>query len=172
MKISTKTGDMGETRLMFNRKTSKDSPRVKAYGAVDDFSSAISFARSYASGELADFLLETQKKLVLLMTELATDKEDFSKLAEKNIPILSEGDLKILEDKIESIESSGVSFHAWAQAGESHLQAALDMARARCRFAEREIVSLANSEGLARLFPLKYINRLSDLLWLLAQINK
>ncbi len=85
--------------------------------------------------------------------------------------LLGDGDLKSLEDRIESAESDGDIFSGWTHSGETHLQAALDMARARCRNAEREIVGLAESEGLARDFPLVYINRLSDYLWILAQVS-
>ena len=135
MKISTKTGDAGRTKLMFGRDVSKSSQRVRAYGAVDDFSATLGLARSFAGKELGD------------------------------------GDLKSLEDRIESAERDGDIFSGWTHSGETHLQAALDMARARCRNAEREIVGLAESEGLARDFPLVYINRLSDYLWILAQVS-
>ena len=74
-----------------------------------------------------------------------------------------------MEKKIEAAEAAGDVFSGWAHSGETHLQAALDMARARCRAAEREIAALAESGELARPFPLAYINRLSDLLWILAQ---
>ena len=164
MKISTKTGDAGRTKLMFGRDVSKASQRVRAYGALDDFSATLGLARSFAGGELAEFVLELQKSLVFLMTELATDKADFPKLAEKNIRTLGGADLEVLEKKIEASEAAGDVF-----SGETHLQAALDMARARCRAAEREIAALAESGELARPFPLAYINRLSDLLWILAQ---
>ncbi|MBP3526693.1 MAG: ATP:cob(I)alamin adenosyltransferase [Opitutales bacterium] len=169
MKISTKTGDAGRTKLMFGRDVSKASQRVRAYGALDDFSATLGLARSFAGGELAAFVLELQESLVFLMTELATDKADFPKLAEKNIRTLGGADLEVLEKKIEAAEAAGDVFSGWAHSGETHLQAALDMARARCRAAEREIAALAESGELARPFPLAYINRLSDLLWILAQ---
>lgn len=133
MKISTKTGDAGRTKLMFGRDVSKASQRVRAYGALDDFSATLGLARSFAGGELAAFVLELQESLVFLMTELATDKADFPKLAEKNIRMLGGADLEVLEAKIEAAEAAGDVFSGWAHSGETHLQAALDMARARCR---------------------------------------
>ncbi len=169
MKISTKNGDLGRTKLMFGKDVLKCAPRVKAYGAIDDFSATLGLARSYADKELSAFILGLQEKLVFLMTELATDKSDFHKLEEKNFKLLGDGDLKELETNIDRLESGGDVFSGWAHSGETHLQAALDMARARCTSAEREIVALNAEEPLARDFPLKYINRLSDLLWLLAQ---
>lgn len=168
MKISTKAGDSGTTSLMFGRRVSKASLRVCAYGALDDFSATLGLARSFSEGDMNKFILGVQEDLVFLMTELATAKEDFPKLAEKNIRTLNEDDLKKIESKIGEYESKNQSFAGWRHSGESHLQAALDMARARCRFAERELVSLNEGEGLARPFPLTYINRLSDLLWLMS----
>ncbi len=170
MKISTKVGDKGKTKLVFLREVSKASARVCAYGALDDCSATIGLARSFADKDLAANLLQIQEKLVFLMTELATAKEDFLKLAEKNFKLLDESDLSELESKIEELEKDGTVFEGWTHSGESPLQAALDMARARCRNAEREIVKLAETEGLGRDFPLIYINRLSDLLYLESQL--
>ena len=169
MKISTKNGDGGKTKLMFGRDVSKSSIRVEAYGAIDELSASLGLARSFSAGETNSFILDIQKSLVPLMTELATDKNDFDKLAEKNIRLLGTPDLEFLEKYISQAESDGTLFEGWTQSGESSLQAALDMSRARCRFAERRIVKLGESGGLARDFPIVYINRLSDLLWILAQ---
>ena len=135
---------------MFGRDVSKSSQRVRAYGAVDDFSATLGLARSFAGKELGAEILGIQESLVCLMTELATKKEDFHLLTEKKLRLLGDGDLKSLEDRIESAERYGDIFSGWTHSGETHLQAALDMARARCRNAEREIVGLAESEGLAR----------------------
>lgn len=103
------------------------------------------------------------------MTELASAKDDFPKLAEKKIKTLGEADLSEIESQIEEYEKIGNIFSGWTHSGENTLQAALDMARAHCRTAEREIVKLAESEGLARNFPLQYVNRLADLLYLMSQ---
>ncbi len=170
MKISTKVGDKGKTKLVFMREVSKASVRVCAYGALDDCSATIGLARAFADEELASTLLQIQEKLVFLMTELATSKEDFPKLAEKSFKLLDESDLSELESKIEELEKDGTVFAGWTHSGETPLQAALDMSRARCRNAEREIVRLAETEGLGRDFPLTYINRLSDFLYLQSQL--
>ena len=103
------------------------------------------------------------------MTELATAKEDFPKLAEKNMRLLSDEDLSELESQIDELERDGSVFQGWTHSGENSLQASLDMARARCRNAEREIVKLLENDELARDFPIVYVNRLSDLLYLFAQ---
>lgn len=172
MKISTKTGDLGSTKLMFGRDVLKCAPRVRAYGALDDFAATLGLARSFAGAELAAEILKIQENLVFLMTELATSNEDYHKLAEKNFRLLGESDLAEIEARIEGLEKDGEIFSGWKHSGENSLQAALDMARSRCRAAEREIVALNGIEPLPRPFALKYVNRLSDLMWLLAQSSK
>ena len=169
MKISTKGGDKGSTSLMFGRRVSKACQRVRTYGMVDELSATIAMARAFAKDDdLAKQLLSIQENLVLLMTELATAKEDFSKLAEKNIKLLDDTNLAEIEAKIDEIESKGNVFDGWKHAGDTPLSATLDMARVKCRAAEREIVALNEEEGLARDFPLIYINRLSDYIYLLS----
>lgn len=153
---------------MFGREVSKCDPRVCAYGAVDDFSATLGLARSFADAELSDFILRIQENLVILMTELATHQDDYPKIAEKNMRTLGEIELLEIERKIDLLEGDGEIFKDWFHSGENQLQASLDMARARCRFAEREIVKLHESSPLPRTYPLTYLNRLSDLLWLLA----
>ncbi len=169
MKISTKGGDKGSTSLMFGKRVSKACQRVRTYGMVDELSASIAMARAFATDKsLAEQLLKIQQKLVLLMTELATAKEDFPKLAEKNIKLLNETDLAEIESKIDEIESNGNVFNGWKHAGDTQISAMLDMARVKCRATEREIVALNETEGLARDFPLIYINRLSDYIYLLS----
>lgn len=169
MKISTKTGDGGRTCLMFAREVSKNSLRVRAYGAVDELSATLGMARALASDSpVAEEILDIQKKLIPLMTELATAPEDFAKLSEKKITILSQEDLDVLERRIEDFESAGDVFAGWKLSGENALQAALDVSRAKCRSAERDVVALAESEKLPRDFPIVWLNRLADLLWLMA----
>jgi len=107
MKISTKTGDAGKTKLMFGREVSKSCVRVRAYGALDDLSAVLGFARAFADSDMGAFILSLQKSLTVLMTELATDSADFPKLAERGIALLGEADLKVLEDRIEAAESAG-----------------------------------------------------------------
>ena len=94
MKISTKTGDAGKTKLMFGRDASKASQRVRAYGAIDDFSATLGLARAFADGDVATTILKIQQDLICLMTELATSLDDFHLLAEKNIRLLGDEELK------------------------------------------------------------------------------
>lgn len=163
MKITTKGGDNATTSLMFGRRVSKAHPRVRAYGAVDELSATTALARAFAAGTpLADELLQLQKRLVLLMTELATANEDYPKLAEKHVALLDDTHLAELEKRIAEFEEHSEKFTDWKYAGETPLDATLDLARTRCRAAEREIAALNELEPLPRPFVLKYINRLSD----------
>ena len=169
MKISTKGGDKGTTSLMFGKRVSKACQRVRTYGMVDELSASIAMARAFTTdSNLNKELLKIQENLVLLMTELATTNEDFPKLAEKNIKLLDETHLAEIESRIDEIESKGNVFNGWKQAGDTPISATLDMARVKCRATEREIVALNEEEGLARDFPLIYINRLSDYIYLLS----
>ncbi len=169
MKISTKTGDLGKTSLMFGRRVSKASERTEAYGAVDEFSSTIGLARAFCQDADLNKLLETiQLALVKLMTELATSNEDFSKLVEKSIPLLEETDLSFIEGKIDAYEKSGVCFNGWIQPCSNPCSAALSLARAQTRRAERRVVILKEKNMLSRDLPLIYLNRLSDLIWLIS----
>ncbi|MDX8415481.1 cob(I)yrinic acid a,c-diamide adenosyltransferase [Intestinicryptomonas porci] len=176
MTISTKTGDEGTCSLMFGERVLKSSQRVSAYGAVDELCSALGTVK--ANSKSADFkseISEIQNALIMLMTELATSNKKYGKLAEKNIKLLSETDLKAVESKASQIESDGEVFKGWTLAGENVLDAELNMARTICRRAEREIVKLNSEEPLPRKFILAYMNRLSDLLYLwgvLAAKNK
>lgn len=171
MNISTKGGDNGKTSLMFGQRVSKCCERVRAYGAVDEFTSALGLARSFCENDnakLAEEILEIQYNLVKLMTELATSSENFPKLIEKNMPILSEGDLKEIEAKIDGIEACGTSFCGWQIPGACKLNAALNMARAICRRAETDVICLHERDPLPRPLPHIYLNRLADLLFLWA----
>lgn len=176
MTISTKTGDGGTCSIMFGERVPKSCARVCAYGAVDELCSALGVAK--ASSNCANFkseISEIQNALIMLMTELATSNKNHCRLAEKNIKLISEADLKAIEDRVSQIEGEGEVFKGWTLAGENILDAHLNAARAICRRAEREIAKLNSEEPLPRKLILAYINRLSDLLYLwgvLAAKNK
>lgn len=167
MKISTKRGDNAHTDLLFARRVKKNCLRVETYAKVDELSSFLGLARSYSKGEHNDIILRIQKDLVKLMTELACANEDFDKLLERKYPIIEQADLEYLEALIEKFEGDGTIFNSWVQSGENHLQASLDIARSQCRRAERGVITLNDTEEV-RPLVLKYLNRLSDFLYLLS----
>jgi len=166
MKISTKTGDLGETSLLFNRRVKKNTLRVACYGSIDEFSAYLGLARCLADANTKELILKIQKTLVRIMTELACHSDDYEKLSSLKIHLLDEKDLDLIESKIKEIESSGKCFSKWTQSGENLLQTYLDIARTQCRRAERKIITLTENESVRELL-IKYLNRLSDLLYLL-----
>ncbi len=170
MSIVTKTGDQGHTSLMYNRRVSKCHPRVEAYGAVDELNAAIGLARaSTAQSFVSEHLVLIQQDLVGLMGELATAVEDLPRYVKDGFPrVIPEMTAK-LETVVKTIEAQKISFHGWATPGSSLTSATLDVARTVCRRAERRVCALQDSGQLENAEIIVYLNRLSDLLWLLAR---
>jgi cob(I)alamin adenosyltransferase len=170
MSIVTKTGDQGQTALMYNRRVSKCHPRVEAYGAVDELNAALGVARA-ASGQdfVGEHLLSIQKDLVNLMGELATAVEDLPRYVKDGFHTVTPDLTARLEGLVRIIESQNISFRGWATPGANPASAALDLARTICRRAERRVCGLHESNQLANSEILIYLNRVSDLLWLLAR---
>ena len=151
MSIATRTGDGGTTALMYGRRVSKDSPRVEAYGEVDELNACLGLARAQLVGVHHDLVEKIQKALVGLMGELAVAKEDLS----------------LLDGEIVNLEKDAPQPTGWSTPGGNQAGAALDLARAVCRRAERGVWQLEKKEGNVRTIIPRYLNRLSDLLWLL-----
>ena len=170
MSIVTKTGDQGTTALMYKRRVSKAHPRVEAYGAVDELNATVGLARAAAQHDFVrQNLLGVQKELVGLMGELATAVEDLPRYMKDGYPLVTADMTTRLERIAQEIESAGVSFKGWATPGESLPAAALDVARTVCRRAERRVCALQEAGQLQNAEIIAYLNRLSDLLWLLAR---
>jgi cob(I)alamin adenosyltransferase len=170
MSIATKTGDQGTTALMYNRRVPKDDPRVEAYGSVDELNAAIGLARATADDQFVrQSLLDVQKDLVVLMGELATSPEDLERYLKDGFSQLSPQHTAKLDKLIAELESRNISFRGWATPGASVHSAALDLGRTVCRRAERRVCSLQRDGSLRNAEMVVYLNRLSDLLWLLAR---
>jgi len=170
MSIATKTGDAGTTALMYNRRVSKCHPRVEAYGCVDELNAGLGMARAQAEQEaLRQSLLAIQKDLVVLMGELATINDDLEKYVKSGHVQLTPQATEKLDSWIRDLEARKLSFRGWATPGGTVLSAALDLARTICRRAERRVCALQESGELRNPEIVVYLNRLSDLLWLLAR---
>src|SRR5271170_883249 len=138
MSIATKKGDDGTTGLMYNRRVSKCHPRVEAYGSVDELNVTIGVARAAAQAPfLRERLLEIQKDLVIVMGELATQPEDLPRYVKDCFPVVTPALTAKLDRIVAEIEAQKVSFKGWSTPGENAGSAALDVARATCRRAER-----------------------------------
>lgn len=174
MSITTKRGDRGETDLMYGRRVAKSDFRIAAYGAVDELNAALGLGRAAAAQErpaTGDAVAAIQKDLIALMGELATAPGDLDRYEKDGHPRITDSQVEALHDRLRTIEGRGLKFKGWAMpgAGGSPLAAALDFARTVCRRAEREVVDLAESEEDFNEAIIRYLNRLSDLLWLMAR---
>jgi cob(I)alamin adenosyltransferase len=168
MSIATKTGDEGDTSLMYGRRVPKTNERVEAYGCVDELNSALGVVRaSTADTFLTEKIVAIQNDLVILMGELATAAEDMDRYKRDGFQLTSPTMTDRLSALVDELEK-GRSFKDWANPGNTKESAALDVARTVCRRAERRVAGLmavANFNGET----LRYLNRLSDVCWLLAR---
>jgi cob(I)alamin adenosyltransferase len=170
MSIVTRKGDQGTTALMYGRRVPKSHPRVEAYGTVDELNAAIGLARAAAEAAFVrDHLLAIQKDLVVLMGELATSVEDLPRYVKDGYSLVTPGMTAGLERVIQELEATDGSFKGWATPGLSMPSAALEVARTVCRRAERRVCELQEGSQLQNAEIVVYLNRLSDLLWLLAR---
>ena len=170
MKIYTKTGDDGETGLFGGGRISKDSVRVAAYGEVDEVNAALGLARALDPQEFADALLQRiQRDLFTTGAELATpDPDKLRKALARSGAAIAESDVTALEDAIDSHESRLEPLKNFILPGGTPKAAALHLARTVCRRAERAVVGLARHEQVSPAI-VRYLNRLSDLLFVLAR---
>ncbi|MBA2242456.1 MAG: cob(I)yrinic acid a,c-diamide adenosyltransferase [Chthoniobacterales bacterium] len=171
MSIATKTGDAGETSLMYGRRVSKSDARVDTYGCVDELNAALGVARVTADvGFITEQLLLSQEELILLMGELATAPQDLERYVNDGYRLTTSAMVDRLTAVIDELEKDKLlHYKGWAIPGSTAVSATLDVARTTCRRAERRVALLAEQEGDLNKDILRYLNRLSDLCWLLAR---
>jgi cob(I)alamin adenosyltransferase len=156
---------------MYGRRVSKSDPRVDTYGCVDELNAALGLARVMAgSGFIADKLLRVQKELILIMGELATAPEDLPRYLKDGYEVTTAAMVDQLTAVIDELEKDKLlHYKGWAIPGSTLISAALDVARTTCRRAERRVATLKEQSGAFNGQILRYLNRLSDLCWLLAR---
>jgi cob(I)alamin adenosyltransferase len=168
--IVTKKGDLGKTSLMFNRPVSKCDPRVEAFGSVDELSAALGLARASTSQDfVGEKLVLIQQDLITLMGELATAEADLARFDQGGFKRLKSDATVRLEHWVAELESQSHKFKGWALPGANVSSATLEVARTTCRRAERRICALREAGQPSNAEILMYLNRLGDLLWLLAR---
>lgn len=166
MKIYTKTGDQGETGLFGGARVSKASERVDVYGEVDELNSVIGAARAHGTDPECDALLKAvQSDLFNVGAELACVAGKESKLG---VPLVSDAEIAPLEHMIDTLEADLQPLTNFVLPGGSVEASFLHIARTVCRRAERKLVALSQSEPL-RNELVRYLNRLSDLLFVMAR---
>ncbi len=163
-KIYTRGGDAGETSLVGGKRVAKHDARVEAYGTVDETNAAIGMARVHTKGEADDMLARAQDDLFDLGADLATPRD---KDSGETLRIVQE-QVDRLEREIDGMNEALSALESFTLPGGTPAAAALHVARTVCRRAERCMTVLA---GMETVNPpaLKYINRLSDHLFVLAR---
>lgn len=169
MKIYTRTGDEGDTGLFGGGRVGKDDPRVEAYGAVDELNSAVGVARSAAvMPRIDEVLAPIQRDLFAIGALLATP--DHEKMKEQLAKArIDDERIAELERAIDAGEDELEPLKSFIMPGGTPKAAALHLARTICRRAERRVVALQRTVPLPQL-AIIYLNRLSDLLFVLARV--
>jgi cob(I)alamin adenosyltransferase len=166
MKIYTRTGDKGQTSLLGGQRVPKDSLRIEAYGTIDELNSHLGLLRDHAEGGRDALLVPIQETLFSLGSRLASGNEE---QAEKfKVPRILDTDITALEQAMDRMDSELPEMRNFILPG-GHLAASqAHVCRTVCRRAERLVVALAASEEVPEVV-VRYLNRLSDLLFVLAR---
>jgi cob(I)alamin adenosyltransferase len=166
VKIYTRTGDAGQTSLLGGARVSKADARVDAYGEVDELNAWIGFTRATSlDPDLDALLIHVQRDLFALGAQLADPAERIADRVTK--ANLADEDVERLEQTIDRLDAELAPLQRFILAGGSPGGAALHVARTVCRRAERRMVSL---QPPVHPLLVRYINRLSDMLFVLARV--
>lgn len=164
--ISTQQGDDGQTQLVGGSRIFKSHPRVEAYGTVDELNTVMGFARSLCpQAEINQIVKNIQRELFIIGSSLATPSA-----SARQPPLITTTMVEALTHQVHHLEQTETISFAWALPGENSIVAAFDMARTVCRRAERQVVRLRETGEVIDPNILPYLNRLSDLLWLLGRL--
>ena len=170
--IATRTGDDGATGLLHGLRVPKTDPRIEAIGAVDELSACLACANArFGTGDakMTETLAALQETLVSVMAELATPETSFSTAATPTRSRLDPAAMVEADRLIAALEAGGIRFEDWNAPRFSDGAATLDLARTICRRAERRVWAVEDGFLASRPLVPRYLNRLSDLLWLLAR---
>jgi cob(I)alamin adenosyltransferase len=171
VKIYTRTGDTGETGLFDGTRVLKSDARVSTYGDIDELNAFLGLARSMLAheGELSEMLVEIQRDLFAVGARLADPSHRIAGRVSK--AVVGPADIVKLERWIDMLDSMLPPLRRFILAGGSNAGATLHVARTICRRAERAMVALrAADEGMVEPALLIYVNRLSDLLFVMARV--
>jgi cob(I)alamin adenosyltransferase len=172
VKIYTRKGDDGTTSLWYGGRVAKTDPRTEAYGSIDEANSALGVARALCKAEdqadLHQTILSLQRELFVAGAELATAPQASDRL-EDGVSRITAEMVDALEPEIDRYMNQVDLPPHFVIPGGTELSAALDVARSAIRRAERRVVELRDSEGLASEAVLHYLNRASDLAFALAR---
>jgi cob(I)alamin adenosyltransferase len=176
-RVYTRLGDSGETALVGGRRVAKDSPRIVAYGTLDELNAAVGLARVFNAERLAargpmrerhrwldDVLKKIQNQLFDLGSELATPAD----AAYEGMFRVGQNEVTELEQLMDRCQKDLKPLKSFVLPGGGRIQGFLHQARTVCRRAEREILALSRVEPIGD-WPLRYVNRLSDAFFVLGR---
>ena len=171
-RVYTRSGDTGDTALVGGKRVPKDALRIEAYGTVDELNSIVGLARVFnaeaptgaARDRLEDILKRVQNELFDLGSELATPPD----AAYEGMFRVSEADATALETLMDDCQKDLEPLNSFILPGGGRVSAFLHQCRTVCRRAERIVLRLSREEGIGP-GPLRYLNRLSDLFFVLSR---
>jgi cob(I)alamin adenosyltransferase len=174
MSIATRKGDEGTTGLLFGQRVAKNHPQIEAVGAFDELNVALGAVKTHLAqgaidADLRTLILTLQRNLVALMGELVCAEADVERYAASKFDRIVASDVGRIDEAVATLESRGMKMDGWATPGANPRAAALDTARVLARRAERRLSDLPAAGRSVRPELRQFINRLSDLLWLLAR---
>lgn len=163
MRIYTKTGDKGETGLLGGKRVSKTDPRIEAYGSIDELNAVIGVIRSFGCPKDIDRLLERiQNNLFDLGVTLVLEKSRRQLRVSGQIRTLDPKDTEFLEKQIDFYDAKNPALRNFILPGGTKVASLFHLARTVCRRTERKVIKLRKNS-------IPYLNRLSDLLFVLAR---
>ena len=170
MGITTKTGDKGKTSLYCGTRVEKDDIRIEVCGALDEVSSFLGMAKSCARNSKTKSVADcVQKELIVLNAEIASTPAAVSRLKKR----ICKDSIAAIEEQIACLEPRcNIKTRAFCLQGGNVVSSTLDIARAITRRAERRCVTMMKKNMLDNRDIIIYLNRLSDLLYLLARFNE
>lgn len=169
MSISTRRGDTGSTSLAFGRAIPKSHPRVEAYGTVDELGASLGVVRASSADETLKTLVRSvQEDLLSIGAMLAVADEDQDRAKQRGT-VLAEAALEKLDSAVVELEARVPPLKKFVLPGETLLSAHFHVSRTVCRRAERRVAALTEMGLAIDPIILQYLNRLSDVLWLLAR---
>ena len=164
-RVTTRTGDRGDTSLFGKARVRKTDPRIEALGDLDEAQAVLGLARAAAPRALAKTLLELQRGLYLVMAEVATPRPDLARLSQR----LDGAAVADLERRLEELKKKAPIEGRFVVPGEDRVSATLDHARTVVRRSERRVVECVDEGFFSGEDLLPWLNRLSDLLFVLAR---
>jgi cob(I)alamin adenosyltransferase len=171
VKTFNKKGDGGETSLLYGQRVAKCNDRCEVYGTIDEAVSMLGLAKNFCCLEVKDIVSSLQRDLFVIGAETATPEEHYPQLVAKGKVITPEM-VQRLEDLIDTFEAKVDMPREFIIPGACLSSAALDVARTVIRRAERRAVALREAGQLVSEEVLKYLNRLSDLVFTLARYQE